>query len=167
MATAMSSYLLLIDLVEAEPRVLRRFDHHRAKNLIGGERVVKKARSTRREARREEGDAVMEDVEEVDVKGTVVTCVSRMAISADGQWLATTDDLARTYIFNLDSVQVCFPFLPLCVPGAHATAAPLCPPILPTTRPIPDVRAHFLKPAHSHLPLQHFPNIRRRSGDFP
>lgn len=35
-----------------------------------------------------------------------LTNVSRMAISADGQWLATTDDLSRTYVFNLDSVQV-------------------------------------------------------------
>lgn len=36
----------------------------------------------------------------------VTTTISRMAISADGQWLATTDDLSRTYVFNLDSVQV-------------------------------------------------------------
>lgn len=37
--------------------------------------------------------------------------VSRMAFSADGQWLATTDDHCRTHIYNLDAVQVsiCLP----------------------------------------------------------
>lgn len=44
----------------------------------------------------------------IESTGTVSTTISRMAISADGQWLATTDDLSRTYIFNLDSVQVSF-----------------------------------------------------------
>jgi U3 small nucleolar RNA-associated protein 4 len=33
--------------------------------------------------------------------------VSRAAVSADGQWLATTDHLCRTHVFNLDSLQVC------------------------------------------------------------
>ena len=30
--------------------------------------------------------------------------ITRMAVSPDGQWLATTDDHMRTHIFNLDSV---------------------------------------------------------------
>jgi U3 small nucleolar RNA-associated protein 4 len=32
--------------------------------------------------------------------------VLRLAVSADGQWLASSDDHARTHVFNLDSVQV-------------------------------------------------------------
>ena len=31
--------------------------------------------------------------------------ITRMAISPDGQWLATTDDHRRTHVFNLDAVQ--------------------------------------------------------------
>lgn len=32
--------------------------------------------------------------------------VDRLAVSADGQWLATSDNEARTHIFNLDSISV-------------------------------------------------------------
>ena len=32
--------------------------------------------------------------------------VDRLAVSADGQWLATSDNQARTHIFNLDSISV-------------------------------------------------------------
>ncbi len=35
----------------------------------------------------------------------VPATVTRMVMSPDGQWLATTDDHLRTHIFNLDSVQ--------------------------------------------------------------
>jgi U3 small nucleolar RNA-associated protein 4 len=41
----------------------------------------------------------------------VIGAVTRMTISADGQWLATTDDLCRTHVFNLDALQVGIPFL--------------------------------------------------------
>jgi U3 small nucleolar RNA-associated protein 4 len=123
-ATAMSSHILLVDLSGGRPRVLRRFDHHQAHNLVGGDRVVKKFKSdwttsmmqeerAKRKKAFENGqidegtDAVMVDGISEDES---VTDVSRMAISADGQWLATSDGLARTYIFNLDSVQVSFLF---------------------------------------------------------
>lgn len=33
-----------------------------------------------------------------------------IAISADGQWLATSDSQSRTHVFNLDSVSVCLLF---------------------------------------------------------
>lgn len=126
MATAMSSYILLVDLgtQSEKPRVLRRFDHHRARNLVGGGRIVKQSKldstgsktqedwAGRKNAfEMEETDEAQEntvagDADAGDGAGPTVTTVSRMAISADGQWLATTDDLARTYIFNMDSVQV-------------------------------------------------------------
>jgi len=126
MATAMSSYVLLVDLGanSEKPRVLRRFDHHRAQNLVGGNRIIKKSKSDRtvsetheeREKKKKafetghdsglKEDADMGDADSRNEAGPAITTVSRMAISADGQWLATTDDLARTYIFNLDSVQV-------------------------------------------------------------
>jgi len=92
--------------------------------LIGGDRIVKKSkldwtasmaeeeRAGRKKAfeteqnDRVQENAFMRDGTSGDDTGSCITNVSRMAISADGQWLATTDDLARTYIFNLDSVQV-------------------------------------------------------------
>lgn len=42
------------------------------------------------------------DVEDSKVVHTTIT---RMTVSPDGQWLATTDDRRRTHIFNLDAVQ--------------------------------------------------------------
>ena len=33
--------------------------------------------------------------------------INRLAISADGQWLATSDTRARSHVFNLDSISVC------------------------------------------------------------
>lgn len=35
----------------------------------------------------------------------LLTVITRMAISSDGQWLATTDDCRRTHVFNLDALQ--------------------------------------------------------------
>jgi len=121
MATAMSSYVLLVDLSGVRPRVLRKFDHHRARNLVGGDRIIKKSDRTVSMAQEERArrkkvfeteqnneakeDTVIGEGDGGDEIGPSVANVSRMAISTDGQWLATTDDLGRTYIFNLDSVQ--------------------------------------------------------------
>jgi U3 small nucleolar RNA-associated protein 4 len=56
--------------------------------------------------------------------------ITRMAISPDGQWLATTDDHRRTHIFNLDSVQH-HSSLPSFPQPAHALAfAPSSPSLL-------------------------------------
>jgi U3 small nucleolar RNA-associated protein 4 len=46
--------------------------------------------------------------EEEDEKITTAALISvdRIAVSADGQWLATSDNQARTHIFNLDSISV-------------------------------------------------------------
>jgi len=117
----MTSHILFIDLGTdgQKPRVLRKFDHHRSQNLIGGRLTVirsqgigmqpKKGKEKRkitlqRELQTEQIDQAME-ADTVVTSGAettpALTTVSRMAISADGQWLATTDDLSRTYIFNL------------------------------------------------------------------
>lgn len=104
MSTATSSYVLVIDLAEEKPRVLRRFDHHRSKDLIVHDRVVK-GRKTVGDV--EMGDATVEQNEESeeDNSAPTVASVLRISISPDGQWLATSDNRARTHIFNLDAIQ--------------------------------------------------------------
>ncbi|KZT21715.1 WD40 repeat-like protein [Neolentinus lepideus HHB14362 ss-1] len=108
MATAMSGHILVVDLGsgDAKPRVLRRFDHHRMRRVLV---VDKSARSpdldaedvemNRENASEGEGEPVVAD------DSPVTATVTRMAVSVDGQWLASTDDRCRTHIFNLDSVQ--------------------------------------------------------------
>ncbi|KAK0465326.1 WD40-repeat-containing domain protein [Desarmillaria tabescens] len=104
MTTAMSSCVLLIDLGNDTdgPKVLRRFDHHRQRNGMGGDRVTKKLRP--------DGDVDMEAPEseaalDNDSSSCVAVNILRIAVSADGQWAATSDDNARTHVFNLDSIQ--------------------------------------------------------------
>lgn len=59
----------------------------------------------------EDADVPASDSESEDADPTplptkpVPATITRLAISADGQWLATTDDRRRTHVFNLDSVQ--------------------------------------------------------------
>ncbi|KAG6902800.1 hypothetical protein C0995_011287 [Termitomyces sp. Mi166 len=106
MSTTASSHVLVIDLVGEKPRVLRKFDQHRFKNSTVHDRVVK--------GRRTDGDVDMMDAtadnvdhsEDNEKSSTpAVVSILRMSISPDGQWLATSDDHARTHIFNLDSIQ--------------------------------------------------------------
>ncbi len=89
-----TAFVLVLDLVSGSTsaRVLRRFDQHRHRGS-------------------------MADIEEHETKDRgmaghqpsnaepVPATVTRMVMSPDGQWLATTDDHLRTHIFNLDSVQ--------------------------------------------------------------
>jgi U3 small nucleolar RNA-associated protein 4 len=110
MSTALSTHVLIIDLgIDTDgqqPRVLRRFDHHRMRNVTIRDRFIR--------GRKARGDVEMGENkrdDEEDSAGPVVASILRMAISADGQWLATSDDHARTHIFNLDSVQVTSSFL--------------------------------------------------------
>ncbi|THH02514.1 hypothetical protein EW026_g402 [Hermanssonia centrifuga] len=111
MTSAMSAYVLVIDLT-TKPRILRRFDHHRMRNVVLGDRVMKGRKNS----------VVGEDVEMADAGGAAgsdesdadenillakpfVATVTRTAVSPDGQWLATSDDRCRTHVFNLDSIQ--------------------------------------------------------------
>ncbi|KAF8168321.1 WD40-repeat-containing domain protein [Crassisporium funariophilum] len=141
MSTALSSYILVIDLTGEKPCVLRRFDHHRLQDSSLHDRVMK-GRTTKKvngeaqvevhvngdmdvdmpdvdsvveeateieadkEEKSQESDGSEEDEEEEEnVKSTLsIVSVDRIAISTDGQWLATSDSRARTHIFNLDSI---------------------------------------------------------------
>ncbi|KDQ54726.1 hypothetical protein JAAARDRAFT_181268 [Jaapia argillacea MUCL 33604] len=109
LATTMSSYILVVDLGVSStdgsitsPRVLRRFDHHRMRNVLVGERVVK----GRADEDSEGSDIEMHSPTDVgDDAKPIPATVSRISISTDGQWVATTDDHCRTHVFNLDSIQ--------------------------------------------------------------
>ena len=117
MALAGSSYILVIDLGmdTGKPRVLRRFSQHRVKDVIIGERTVKGRRSEGVEdvemtevdtnTQNDAPSMVTSDIDEPASSKPVIGAVTRMAVSPDGQWLATTDDHRRTHIFNLDSIQ--------------------------------------------------------------
>lgn len=101
----MSSHILIIDLGtdDKQPRVLRRFDHHCQKNNLVRDRVVKGRKTGDVEMGAPEDDE--SDESDVDMSPSHAN-VLRLAISSDGQWLASTDDHCRTHIFNLDSIQV-------------------------------------------------------------
>ncbi|KAI0085618.1 WD40-repeat-containing domain protein [Irpex rosettiformis] len=58
MATAMSAYLLVIDLSGDKPQVLRRFEQHRARDVVLGQRVIRgRSKSTQVEDVQMSGDA--------------------------------------------------------------------------------------------------------------
>ncbi|KAJ3919467.1 WD40 repeat-like protein [Lentinula edodes] len=102
MSTALTSYILVIDISEEKPRVLRKFDHHRQRNNLSNDRVTKDLKTINDDV--EMGSDVEEDSSDDD-DSPLLGSVTRMAVSADGQWLATSDDRSRTHIFNLDSIQ--------------------------------------------------------------
>jgi U3 small nucleolar RNA-associated protein 4 len=133
MSTALSSYILVIDLTGDKPRVLRRFDQHRMQDSIVHDRVIKgRAQANAPKVNGHavvngDGDVDMADVDvpspgksesseeseeasdsdDEDVSSTAaVVSVGRIAVSADGQWLATSDSKARTHVFNLDLISV-------------------------------------------------------------
>ncbi|KAF8895039.1 WD40-repeat-containing domain protein [Gymnopilus junonius] len=129
-STVMSSYVLIINLTGDKPRVLRRFDHHRMQDSIVRDRVIKGrakksvqvngnghihvngdgdvdmaepgAESSLSE--QDESDSEDGEDEDVTVSTAAVVNVDQIAVSNDGQWLATSDDHARTHIYNLDLI---------------------------------------------------------------
>lgn len=105
MSTALTSYILVIDISGEKPRVLRKFDHHRQRNNLSQDRVTKELR-TNGDVEMVNADSDNESSDDDHDDTPLLGNVSRIAISADGQWLATSDDHCRTHIFNLDSVQV-------------------------------------------------------------
>ncbi|KAG7099464.1 hypothetical protein E1B28_001314 [Marasmius oreades] len=108
MNTAMTSCVLVIDLrgSDGRPSVLRRFDHHR-ESMAGSGRAVKDMNSMDIETvdPAEDEQIEQEDEEEHVHSVSAHTNILRIAISADGQWLATSDDKCKTNVFNLDSLQ--------------------------------------------------------------
>ncbi|KAK7463831.1 U3 small nucleolar RNA-associated protein [Stygiomarasmius scandens] len=95
MSSTMTSYILVIDISGEKPKVLRKFDHHR--QPIG--RVLKELKTT--------GDVEMTDFRNAmdEEQDPLVSNIFRIAVSSDGQWLATSDEHSRTHVFNLDSLQ--------------------------------------------------------------
>ncbi|KAG8220082.1 WD40 repeat-like protein [Butyriboletus roseoflavus] len=97
LASVSTSFILIIDLITEEPTVLRRFDQHRKSTSLSGGRLVRgSSRSQVQDAADDEGELPQSDGP---------PSVVRMAVSPDGQWLATSDELCRTSVFNLDSIQ--------------------------------------------------------------
>jgi U3 small nucleolar RNA-associated protein 4 len=94
MASAITSLILVIDLSSEAPTVLRTFNQHCNAGSITSGRVV----------RRINKGTPDEDEQSVGRMDSVT--IMKMAVSPDGQWLATSDDLCRIFIFNLDSIQV-------------------------------------------------------------
>ncbi|KAM5538245.1 hypothetical protein V8D89_008132 [Ganoderma adspersum] len=119
-ATSSSAVVVIIDLgsEDTAPRVLRKFEQHRIRDSFIQGRLVK----GRQAATAMNGDDVEMGSDNEEARGTdnaessnedgdaedskvVRTTVTRMAVSPDGQWLATSDDLRRTHVFNLDAIQ--------------------------------------------------------------
>ena len=112
-----TAFVLVLDLVSdsTSARVLRRFDQHRHRSTMAEGRVL----TGRRNDEDHEADASEseQDIEEHETENRgmaypqptnaepMPATITRMTISPDGQWFATTDDHLRTHIFNLDSVQ--------------------------------------------------------------
>jgi U3 small nucleolar RNA-associated protein 4 len=103
MTSCTTSCILIIDLGNGEsPRVLRQFDHH----LIGPPHLRRIADSLRANGSNEFPEARNNDGETRNGQITApVATVLRIAVSMDGQWVATSDDLCQTRVFNLDSLQ--------------------------------------------------------------
>lgn len=97
LASALTSLILIIDLSTGEPVVLRRFDQHGKLISLSGGRLV------RGQSRSQVQDANDDECESTQLDGP--SSVIRMAISPDGQWLVTADELCRIFVFNLDSIQ--------------------------------------------------------------
>ncbi|KIY51389.1 WD40 repeat-like protein [Fistulina hepatica ATCC 64428] len=98
MATAITAQILVIDLQQR--RVLRRFDHHRASHVA--------RKPIRVLDENDDDDGSVSNVSSADIDFTGVSqppCILRLAVSPDGQWLASSDDRSRTHIFSLDSLQ--------------------------------------------------------------
>ena len=130
MSTAVPSYVLVIDLTDEKPCVLRRFNHHRIQDsIVHHNRALKGIQSkaknngvhingdmdtemadveSHQEDEEKDSDEEKNEDEGEDEKltKTALISVDRLAVSADGQWLATSDNQARTHIFNLDSISV-------------------------------------------------------------
>ncbi|KAH9853178.1 WD40 repeat-like protein [Lenzites betulinus] len=122
LATSASATVLIIDLgsVERPPRVLRKFEQHSIREGIVNGRVVRGKRHAGTSANTD-GDIDMttesqdpsnsasesdsDSDSDVESSKRVLTTITRMAVSADGQWLATANDHRRTHVFNLDAVQ--------------------------------------------------------------
>ena len=122
---AIASLVIIMDLHSANngPKdtahsasVIRLFPHHRRRNgaalsrapgrvikpLPGNASLVSPDPDSA-----DEDQAKDADQEKIDESGEVAwPVISHVAVSPDGQWLATSDLHGRTHVFNVDAVQV-------------------------------------------------------------
>ncbi|KAL4068329.1 WD40-repeat-containing domain protein [Scleroderma yunnanense] len=139
-----SSTILVIDLGSAKPTCLRRFDQHQKPSLVSAGRVIRGA--SRGQSKHENHDADDSD----DISNTGTPSVVQMAVSPDGQWLASSDDRGRTFVYNLDSLQyhTTVPSLPH--PPNVMTFLPDKPQILLSV--LPDNTLHLYDVENSEVP---------------
>ncbi|KAH7104113.1 WD40 repeat-like protein [Auriculariales sp. MPI-PUGE-AT-0066] len=117
LGTSLSSYTLVIDLANAHDdldniRVLRRFEHHRMRDVI-----LQPVSQAPRQLNGVHTDAVAMDVDEPsssEMKSDAIAAtsyeahirrISLITFSPDGQWLATSDIDRRVHVYNMDSIQ--------------------------------------------------------------
>ena len=109
----------VIDLSD-KPRVLRRFEQHRLRSAVIGDRLVRgrtkvaeaedvemaeaDAATIPKENNTEDNASESEADDEPALSKPLAATITRIAVSPDGQWFASTDDQCRTHVFNLDSV---------------------------------------------------------------
>ncbi|PIL29590.1 hypothetical protein GSI_08226 [Ganoderma sinense ZZ0214-1] len=121
LATSSSAVVVIIDLGSEDnvPHVLRKFEQHRVRDsfvkgrLVKGRQapaamngdVVEMGSDNEETPAADDADSFGEDSDDAEESTLVHTTVTRIAVSSDGQWLATSDDLRRTYVFNLDTIQ--------------------------------------------------------------
>ncbi|KAG2750794.1 WD40 repeat-like protein [Suillus brevipes Sb2] len=138
MASAITSLILVIDLSSEAPIVLRTFNQHCNAGSITSGRVVRGINKGT-----SDGDGQ-------SIGGIDSVAIMKMAVSPDGQWLATSDDLCRIFIFNLDSIQhhTTLPSLPL--PPSVLVFLPDNPQILLAV--LPNNTIHIFHAEHGEAP---------------
>lgn len=128
---AIESLVVLLDLTvdsneKSAVQVIRSFPQHRSTSTRGETRVIKPLPSSTRQGRGQDNDVKMngngsdDDDESEEAESDLEDgeplrrsedreswpLISQMSISADCQWLATSDLAGRTHVFNVDAVKV-------------------------------------------------------------
>ncbi|KAG8818441.1 U3 small nucleolar RNA-associated protein [Serendipita sp. 400] len=94
-------YISVVHVEEQEePRLLRTFDQHRQLDLRS--RLLQRQQNVRKHV----DDMVVDNENDNEESRGLIARINRLAVSPDGQWLASSDLHGRTYIFNLDSLQL-------------------------------------------------------------
>jgi U3 small nucleolar RNA-associated protein 4 len=118
MATTVEPYILILDLSQSTIGVIARLDDHIRPSKFASDRVVLPAKAYAHSANKnqseddadvnmENGDKAKSDDSDSEDDGVnqarvVIASIRRIAVSVDGEWLATADNLSRTHVFNLD-----------------------------------------------------------------
>lgn len=127
LALAISGRVILLDLIETLDSenskrtygadVVRSFAQHRQRNAASSrigraikplpERMVSDVNGSNvPDAHADNASSDEDDSPEESASEDWSSHVSQMVVSADGQWLATTDLRGRTHVFNLDAMKV-------------------------------------------------------------